>query len=64
MLKPFPAEEMKMYPVSTLVNKPQNDTPEVIKEREMRNNKSIKADFCALSANCQRNKQCLFYTNN
>ncbi len=64
MLHPFPAEEMKMYPVSTLVNKPQNDIPEVIKEREMRNNKTIKADFCSLTANFQRNKQGLFYTNN
>jgi putative SOS response-associated peptidase YedK len=31
MLHPYPAEEMKMYPVSTLVNKPENDLPEVIK---------------------------------
>ena len=31
MLKPFPAEEMKMYPVSTLVNSPKNDLPQVIK---------------------------------
>ena len=30
MLHPYPAEEMKMYPVSTLVNKPENDLPEVI----------------------------------
>lgn len=30
MLKPFPAEEMKMYPVSTLVNSPKNDIPEII----------------------------------
>ena len=31
MLHPYPAEEMKMYPVSTLVNSPKNDLPEVIK---------------------------------
>ena len=31
MLHPYPSEEMKMYPVSTLVNKPENDLPEVIK---------------------------------
>ena len=30
MLHPYPAEEMKMYPVSTLVNKPENDIPQVI----------------------------------
>jgi putative SOS response-associated peptidase YedK len=31
LLKPYNAEEMEVYPVSTLVNKPQNDFPEVIK---------------------------------
>ena len=31
MLHPYPAEEMKMYPVSTLVNSPKNDSIEVIK---------------------------------
>jgi putative SOS response-associated peptidase YedK len=30
MLHPYPSEEVKMYPVSTLVNKPENDLPEVI----------------------------------
>ena len=27
LLKPYPAEEMTAYPVSSLVNRPQNDTP-------------------------------------
>ena len=31
MLLPYPAKEMKMYPVSTLVNNPKNDLPQVIK---------------------------------
>ena len=31
MLRPYPAKEMKMYPVSTLVNNPKNDLPQVIK---------------------------------
>ncbi len=31
MLKPFPANKMDAYPVSTLVNKPSNDTSEIIK---------------------------------
>lgn len=30
LLGPFPAEEMTAYPVSTLVNSPANDVPEVI----------------------------------
>jgi putative SOS response-associated peptidase YedK len=30
LLVPFPAEEMKTYPVSTLVNKPQNNGPECL----------------------------------
>ncbi|RNI24161.1 SOS response-associated peptidase [Rufibacter latericius] len=30
LLKPYPDEEMKAYPVSTLVNSPKNDTPEIL----------------------------------
>lgn len=30
LLKPFPAEEMKIYSVSSIVNSPKNDTPECI----------------------------------
>ncbi len=31
LLVPYPAEEMKAYPISTAVNTPANDSPEVIK---------------------------------
>ena len=31
LLKPYNPEEMEAYSVSTLVNKPQNDFPEIIK---------------------------------
>jgi putative SOS response-associated peptidase YedK len=35
MLRPYPAEAMKMYPVSTLVNNPRNDLPQIMAiERE------------------------------
>ncbi len=30
LIKPYPAEEMAAYPVSTLVNSPQNDRPECV----------------------------------
>lgn len=30
LIKPFPSEEMAAYPVSTMVNKAQNDTPELV----------------------------------
>jgi len=30
LLKPYPADVMDAYPVSTLVNKPQNDLPELV----------------------------------
>jgi putative SOS response-associated peptidase YedK len=30
LIKPFPAEAMSAYPVSTLVNKPSNDRPELV----------------------------------
>jgi putative SOS response-associated peptidase YedK len=29
MLRPYPADDMKMYPVSALVNNPKNDLPQV-----------------------------------
>jgi len=32
LMKSFPAEAMRMWPVSTRVNKPENDDPEVMKE--------------------------------
>jgi len=30
LIKPFPTEEMTAYPVSTMVNKTENDTPELV----------------------------------
>ena len=30
MLKPYPPEEMRAYPVSTRVNSPKNDDPELL----------------------------------
>jgi putative SOS response-associated peptidase YedK len=30
LIRPFPAENMSAYPVSTLVNKPENDRPELV----------------------------------
>jgi putative SOS response-associated peptidase YedK len=30
LIKPYPAEEMSAYPVSTMVNKPENDLPELV----------------------------------
>jgi putative SOS response-associated peptidase YedK len=30
LIKPYPADEMSAYPVSTLVNKPSNDKPELV----------------------------------
>jgi len=31
MLRSYPAEKMDVYPISTLVNSPENDTTEIIK---------------------------------
>ena len=31
LYKPYPADNMEMYPVSALVNSPRNDTPDLIK---------------------------------
>ena len=29
LMKPFPAEPMRMWPISTRVNKPENDDPSI-----------------------------------
>jgi putative SOS response-associated peptidase YedK len=34
LLKPYPAVEMRAYPVSTLVNNPKNDSPECVAPRQ------------------------------
>jgi putative SOS response-associated peptidase YedK len=31
LLLPFPAEPMRMWPISTRVNKPENDEPSILK---------------------------------
>jgi putative SOS response-associated peptidase YedK len=35
LLEPYPAAEMRSYPVSTAVNDPSNDSPEVVREVEV-----------------------------
>jgi putative SOS response-associated peptidase YedK len=30
LIRPYPAEEMNAYPVSTMVNKPENDIPDLV----------------------------------
>jgi putative SOS response-associated peptidase YedK len=35
VLRPFPAEEMTIRPVSTRINKPENNDPKLLQEGEM-----------------------------
>jgi putative SOS response-associated peptidase YedK len=35
LLRPFPAEPMRMWPISTQVNKPENDDPSVLEPVEL-----------------------------
>ena len=35
VLRPFPAQEMKIRPFSTRINKPENDDPGLLEEGEM-----------------------------
>ena len=35
LLRPYPAEEMQTYPVSTLVNAPVNDVADVLADRQL-----------------------------
>jgi putative SOS response-associated peptidase YedK len=32
LMRPFPAEPMRMWPISTRVNKPENDDPSILDE--------------------------------
>jgi putative SOS response-associated peptidase YedK len=32
LLGPFPAEPMRMWPISTRVNKPENDDPSIVEQ--------------------------------
>ncbi|MBN2368685.1 SOS response-associated peptidase [Candidatus Woesearchaeota archaeon] len=41
LLKPYPSGEMKMYEISELINKPENDTIDVIKEFKREKNKGL-----------------------
>jgi len=36
LLRPFPADLMRMWPISTRVNKPENDDPSIIEAVEMK----------------------------
>ena len=35
LLRPFPSEAMRMWPISTRVNKPENDDPSILDEIEL-----------------------------
>ena len=35
LMRPFPAEPMRMWPISTRVNKPENDDPSVVEPIEL-----------------------------
>ena len=35
LLRPFPADVMRMWPISTRVNKPENDDPSIIEPVEL-----------------------------
>jgi putative SOS response-associated peptidase YedK len=34
LMRPFPADAMRMWPISTRVNKPENDDPSILKPIE------------------------------
>ena len=34
-MRPFPAEPMRMWPISTKVNNPENDDPSVVEPMEL-----------------------------
>ena len=36
LMRPFPAEPMRMWPISTRVNKPENDDPSFVEPVELK----------------------------
>ena len=36
LMRPFPASSMRMWPVSTRVNKPENDDPDIVERLEFK----------------------------
>jgi putative SOS response-associated peptidase YedK len=38
LMRPFPAGPMRMWPISTRVNKPENDDPSIIEAIELTSN--------------------------
>jgi putative SOS response-associated peptidase YedK len=36
-MRPFPADPMRMWPISTRVNKPENDDPSIVEPIEVAN---------------------------
>lgn len=49
MLQPYPAEEMKTYPVSTLIGNVKNDVPECIEEIKIGFGVKNEGDGCLLA---------------
>ena len=35
LMRPYPAEPMRMWPISTRVNKPENDDPSIVEPTEL-----------------------------
>jgi putative SOS response-associated peptidase YedK len=35
LMRPFPAEPLRMWPISTRVNKPENDDPSIVEPVEL-----------------------------
>jgi putative SOS response-associated peptidase YedK len=38
LMRPFPADLMRMWPISTRVNKPENDDPSIVEPIELATN--------------------------
>jgi isoleucyl-tRNA synthetase len=38
LMRPYPAEPMRMWPISTRVNKPENDDPSIVEPTELVHN--------------------------
>jgi putative SOS response-associated peptidase YedK len=36
LLRPFPSDDMRVWPISTRVNKPENDDPSILEPIELR----------------------------
>jgi hypothetical protein len=55
LMRPFPAEPLRMWPISTRVNKPENDDPSIVEPIELTSSAAYaERSYCLGNRSCSR----------